>query len=221
MLGVRPAGAGEEDILQRGPGAAEVAQHHIAVVGEPEQARDRGLGIVALHGEAVFGIHGSHRGSDDAWQAGQFPFPDPRIRGHRRADRGLEREPANQARRRVAGDHLAAIHDRDPVAEDLGFFHVVRGQHDRRPRLAHAEDRLPQVAAGVRIEPGCRLIEERHPRLVDEGEGDAQPLLLTPGHLVDLRLRLFLQVDQAQQVGHPRGGVRHIVEIGEQFDQFG
>jgi hypothetical protein len=32
-----------------------------------------------------------------------------------------------QTLQRIVGDHFAAIDDHQPVAEPLGFFHVVRG----------------------------------------------------------------------------------------------
>ena len=48
----------------------------------------------------------------------------------------LGAEPRDQPGRRVEGDHLAAIDDRDAVAEALRLLHVVRRQqHGAAARL--------------------------------------------------------------------------------------
>ena len=71
------------------------------------------------------------------------------------------------------------IHDRDAVAQPLGFVHVVRGQNDRPPGLLEVFDQIPQLATGLRIESGCRLVEEQQLRATDQCAGEREPLLLS------------------------------------------
>ena len=96
------------------------------------------------------------------------------------------------------------VHDREPVAQDLGLLHVVgREQHGPtlvlRPRtMSHSERR-----AG-RIETGGRLVEEDELGVVDERQRHGQPLplpareLLAPGVAALPELE---EVDRARRSG--------------------
>ena len=116
-------------------------------------------------------------------------------------------QPANQLRRRSLLDDAPVIDDRDAVAQPFGFFHVVRGQHDRAARAAKAQHQLPQLAARLRIQPGRRLVEEQDVRLADQRARDRQPLPLAARQLADPRVTLLSQLDVGQQRGdRPRRG---------------
>ena len=55
----------------------------------------------------------------------------------------------------VDGAHLedaAVVHDREPIAQDLGLLHVVGRQQDRPAVGLEAPDEVPQGAPGRRIE---------------------------------------------------------------------
>src|SRR5580698_7890586 len=70
--------------------------------------------------------------------------------------------------RRAQRDDLAVVHDGDTIAEALGFFHVMRGQDDGASCLLESVDEIPQVAAGLRIEAGRRLVEKQQFGVADE-----------------------------------------------------
>ena len=78
------------------------------------------------------------------------------------------------------------VHDRDPVAQDLGLLHVVGRQQDGPALRLGAPDEVPERPPRGRIQAGRRLVEEDDLRIVDEGEGDRQALALAAGQ--DLRL---------------------------------
>ena len=64
--------------------------------------------------------------------------------------------------RSAKGDDLAMIHDGDAVAEALSFVHVVRGENNCAPSLSELVDEVPEMASGLRIEAGCRLVEKEN-----------------------------------------------------------
>ena len=59
------------------------------------------------------------------------------------------------------------------------------------PRARMSSIELPRVAAGLRVEAGRQLVEDRDPRVADEGQRDRQALLLTAGQMPELRLSRF------------------------------
>jgi len=110
------------------------------------------------------------------------------------------------------------VHDGDAVTERLGFFHVMGGQHDGAPLGMDLVDKVPQVAARLRVEAGRGLVQEHEIGRVDEGGGDGEPLLLAAGELADGGPRLVGQADFRQQA---RDGRRFAVEAGEQVGYLG
>ena len=88
---------------------------------------------------------------------------------------------ADEPVRRAAVDDPPALDDRHPVAQALGLFHQVRRQEHGLPAVADAAHHLPDHAACLRIEAGGQFVEQHHVRVVDEGQRDEQPLLLTAG----------------------------------------
>ena len=78
--------------------------------------------------------------------------------------------------RRIERDNLAAVDDRDPIAQRLGLVHVMRGERDRD--LAFLAQRLQQIvhrAAALRVEADSRLIEEQYLRRMNQAARDFQP----------------------------------------------
>ena len=118
------------------------------------------------------------------------------------------------------------VDDGDPVAERLGLVHVVSGDDDRAAAVVEAGKQLPQVAPGLRVQAGGRLVEEDHVRVVHKRAGDRQPLGLTARQVSDPGLGLVAQPDALQPlVGGARpdavqGG--HGVDLlarGEPFEE--
>ena len=102
------------------------------------------------------------------------------------------------------------------LAEHVGRDH--NGLSFRRKLPQHH----PQLHAGSRVQAGRRLIEEQDGRIVDEGAGQAEALLLPPGEDPG---RLVGEVAQADAVQHFRDPLRNtglgqLVEachLGEDF----
>ena len=87
----------------------------------------------------------------------------------RLADLGLERG------RRALGDDPPVVDDPDPVGELVGLLEVLGGEEDGRALAVQRRDLLPDRLAADRVEAGRRLVEEEHPRLVDERRGEVEP----------------------------------------------
>jgi hypothetical protein len=123
-----------------------------------------------------------------------------------------------QLLRRVEDDDLAAVHDRDAVA-DLRLVHVVRGHEDRRPLgLLQRPDVAPDRAARLWVQADRRLVEEQHARRVHQAAGDLQ----APAHAAGERhhglVAPVAQVDHLQHLGNalPDEVLLHAVQLGVQ-----
>jgi hypothetical protein len=67
----------------------------------------------------------------------------------------------------VAGagrDDPAVVDERDPVAQLLGLFEVVRGEQDRRALGVDALDVLPQLEAQLDVDAAVGLVEDEQAR---------------------------------------------------------
>ena len=100
------------------------------------------------------------------------------------------------------------VDDRDPVAEQLRFVEMMRGQQDRVAVLLHPQDVVVQLAPGLRIEPGRRLVEQHDLGLVHEREGQREPLTLAAGQRVEWRVRLVGELEALEQRRRRCAGAR-------------
>ena len=82
---------------------------------------------------------------------------------------------AFKARRGAFLDDLAVIDDGDSISELVGLLEVLRRQQDGGSFAVQTANLLPQSDAAHRIEPGCRLVEEQHSRLMDQAEREVEP----------------------------------------------
>ena len=90
----------------------------------------------------------------------------------------------------AVGDDRAAGEDQDPVGQLLGLVQVVGGQQDRGVlQVGQAVHEVVELAPGVRVEPGGRLVEEQHLRPPDDADGHVEPAPLAAGELGDLLAR--------------------------------
>ena len=101
------------------------------------------------------------------------------------------------------GDDLAAVDDRDPVAERVRLEHVMRREQDRLARLRERGDRCAELARADRIEPDRGLVEEHHRRVVQQAAGDVEALL-HPARVALGALVLALEADELDGVLDPR-----------------
>ena len=95
----------------------------------------------------------------------------------------LVARPSEYLARFTLLDDVAAVDEDDPVGDVSGEWHLVGHQHHRHAvpgELAHDAQHL---AGRLRIQSGCRLIEEQDRGLQRQGTGDRDPLLLPAGHL--------------------------------------
>src|SRR5580704_15560560 len=121
-----------------------------------------------------------------------------------------------QRLRRIDRDDLAVVDDGDPVAV-LRLVHVVRGEEDRDV-LAPLQlvDVLPDRDPGLRVQAHGGLVQEQHPRRVQQAAGDLQPALhptRVGGHHAAAALP---EPDHLQHLAHPRPERRlgHAVQVG-------
>src|SRR5688500_9075749 len=87
------------------------------------------------------------------------------------------------------------VDDRDPIAQTLGFFHVMRRQHDGAAAGAKHANELPELPARLRDEARRRLIEEEELRITYECARERETLLLSSGQRADARARLLFELD--------------------------
>ena len=92
------------------------------------------------------------------------------------------------------------------------------------PELAQAGDHVPGVAAGVRVEPGGRLVQEQQFGVADQGQRQVQPAQLAPGQGPRPRPALAGQAHLLDSLRHvPRPGVEARVQGNDHLPhrQFG
>ncbi len=75
----------------------------------------------------------------------------------------------------------------------------MRGQDDGQPALLQAAQRVPQRAAGLRIEARGGLVQQQDARVVHEGARDHGPLLQPAGEGQRLRARLVRELHLREQ----------------------
>jgi hypothetical protein len=68
---------------------------------------------------------------------------------------------------------LPTQHDAHPAAQRLALLHQVRGQ-DHRTVAAGRGDHVPHPPAGDGVHTGAGLVEEKTPRVPDQGDGQRQ-----------------------------------------------
>ena len=117
------------------------------------------------------------------------PRSPPRRRGCR-AEHGTDPEPALDVGDAALSEDLAAVDDRDRGAQLLELGEDVAADEDRLAQRAQLAEELAQLDPRPRVEAGRRLVEEQHLRVVDEGVGQAQPLLHAAREALDVRLAL-------------------------------
>src|SRR2546425_8895501 len=170
----RVAGQLEKDVLE--------VRDHRAEVGDADPVLGHtvdhiGYEIVAAAANREPGVLADHL--VDARDGAKALSGDRIVRGQH--DRPLWTVTGDEPLRRVDVDDAAVLDDRHPIAQSLGLLHEMRRQEDRLAARADAAHQLPDRAARLRIEPGGQLVEEHDVGVVDQGQHDEQPLLLTAG----------------------------------------
>ena len=107
------------------------------------------------------------------------------------------------------------INNREPFAEGIGFFHVVRGQQNRLAALIVFAHDFPQEQAGLRVQPGAGLIEKKNLRVVHHGASDGKALHHAAGEAAHHLVGAIGEFEALQEGCGPLGAfVRRKTEIG-------
>ena len=97
--------------------------------------------------------------------------------------------------------------DGHAIGHRLGLGHLVGGQQHRHASGTLLADELSDRDATVEIDAGGRLVEEQDPRLADQGQCQAEPLLLATGETAPRGVGLSLEIESAEQRGWLQGVV--------------
>src|ERR1700739_1395942 len=103
----------------------------------------------------------------------------------------MSTQPVDQIRRRSLGDDLSVIHDRQPVAQPLGFVHVVGGEQNRPALLLEGANDAPQLPPALWIETSSGLIQKQNLGIAHQCRRHCQPLPLPTGELAYPRISLL------------------------------
>ena len=115
--------------------------------------------------------------------------PPPRLR------------PAGEPVGGVVGDDPAAGQDQHPVGQLLGLVEVMGGEQDRGAlQVGESVHQLVELAAGLGVEAGRRLVEEQQLRAADDADRDVEPAALPAGERGDLAVGEFCQPDRVEQL---------------------
>ncbi len=105
----------------------------------------------------------------------------------------------DQASGRALADDLAFVHDHQPIAELLGFVHVVGGDDQCHPFLLEAIEPIPQKVTGLGIESRGGLVEDQHLRSVDQPAGNRQTTLHPSGERLHLALAPIAELGEREK----------------------
>ena len=87
------------------------------------------------------------------------------------------------------------------------------------PTPFSSRTRPPDIALGLWVQPGGRLVEKKHFGLVDQRAGDRESLFLSARQIVRPRLGLFGKIDAAEQLhGVDIAPIQGSEQV-QQFDQ--
>ena len=109
-----------------------------------------------------------------------------------------------QVGRTALDGDLAAVDDADALSEDVGLFQVLGRKEDRDAEiLVDAAYLFPDAVSTERIESCCRLVEEEHFGIVDEGGGEVEAALHATGVRADEAVDGVPDVHERLKLGEP------------------
>src|SRR3984885_3487331 len=74
-------------------------------------------------------------------------------------------------------DDLSMVHNRNPVAEPLGLFHIMRRVNNRHALVAQLLDHFKNMIARLRIDAHCRLVHQNQLWPMDHSGRHVEPPL--------------------------------------------
>ena len=221
---------GEADVLDVGGDAEAEGEHHEGGSDKGEEETDRValdlLGLAAAVGEhpsqaepepAIVAVRGGCRrgGSREGRSVGVGIILVLRFRrvagsvGDVTDEGGFEvvgTAAGHELGRGVAGQDGPGVHQGDAVAAQ-GLVHEVSGDEDRDALAAGEVDQeLPELVAGDGVDPGGGLIEQEHVGLVQNGDGQGQPLLEPQGKLLRGGFEIGAEAEPIDEFVDPGAG---------------
>src|SRR5580700_2110290 len=202
------AGQFQKDVLQVGQHGAEVGDPD-PILGETLDHLGHEVVAPPLKSELVVLAHRvlNLRNSSQAFFGEGIPgHQDHRSRGA---------VPPHQFLRTTNVDDLSVFDDRHAVAQPLSLLHQMSSQKNSFAAISDAAHQVPDGPPRLRIETGGQLIEEYYFRIVDQRQGDKQPLLLPAreGHKPSVafvgKAELFEQSIAVQRLWVERGPEIH------------
>ena len=113
-------------------------------------------------------------------------------------------------------DDRALVQDRDAVRELFGLVEVLSREQHRRAPARELPDGLPHLVAGLRVEPGGRLVEEDDRRVADQAHRDVEPA----SHASRVRRRLAVScIGEREAVEQLVGDHTRVLEVTQLGDQ--
>src|SRR3954464_8887995 len=120
----------------------------------------------------------------------------------------------------LVADDAALVELDDAPLHVVHHLAVVGDDDDGGAGLVDPVEQLHDPDRGDRVEVSARLVGQQQRRVVDEGAGDGDALLLATGELVGVAVELGRQADQAQGLRHllanfGAAGADHLQGIGD------
>ena len=112
------------------------------------------------------------------------------------------------------------VDNRNPVAELLGLFKIMRGQHDCNPAFVQFQHIVPKLLAKLDIDASGRLIQNNDRRRMHHRLCHQQPPLHAARQGARVSVGLVLQPHRAQQLHRPPLGFGDAVKPGLQLQRF-
>ena len=144
------------------------------------------------------------------------------------ADAHLGPHPQAEFGRRLLGvaagdlvaDDAALVELDDAALHVVHHLAVVGDDDDGGAGLVDPVEQLHDPDRGDRVEVSARLVGQQQRRVVDEGAGDGDALLLAAGELVGVAVELGREADQAQRLRHlladfGAAGADHLQRVGD------
>ena len=97
------------------------------------------------------------------------------------------------------GPHLAAVHNRDAVAEVLDVREEVRAEQHRLAPAGEGSDEILDLPGPDRVHAAGRLVEDEQLGIVDQALREADPPLHTLGVLADRPVLHRFEADHLQK----------------------
>jgi hypothetical protein len=215
LLAQRPAGQGEEDVVQGGPAHRHPGQRDARRIQITQQADDDAFALGHPERHRVRVAVGLADRLGRPGQASGQHQGGVRIAGHRDGHQIAGDAPLELVRGAL-GDDPPAIDHQDPVAQRVRLVQVMRRDEHRRPGGApQICDVPPHVGPALRVQPGGRLVEEDQFGGVHQAQRDVQPALLPAGQRLHVATAQARQIQTLQQFLRPAPGVggAHPVEL--------